>query len=122
MVHTELDRAEAEKVTLTHANHYGKDVLFKEEVAGLRETYGTAFDFVPLFSGEDVQGGERGRMDGAFLKDRLGVLGSALQDMRVLVVVSKSFNRAAWKELRRLNFDQSKNSLLEKGAWDRAYR
>lgn len=120
VVRTELDRAEAEKVTLIHANRYGKDVLFEEEVAGLSEKYGNAFDFVPLFSGEDVQGGEKGRMDGAFLKARLGALGTALQDTRVLVVGSESFKRAVWKELRRLKFGQSKNSLLEKGAWERA--
>lgn len=119
VVRAELEMGFAEKVTLVHGNRYEKDVLFGEEVAELGDKH-DALEVVRLFSGEDVEGGLRGRIDGGFLKEMVGLIDSSVQcDVRFLVVGSKAFIKSVWKELGGLGFRSAKHSLLEKGAWER---
>lgn len=122
----ELEKGDAERVSMLYANRRVADGVFGEELAELTREFGDRFRLHRIYSGEDVDGALRGRIDAACLRSVFELGGDGVgsdkqlhSSTRFLVVGNKPFKKAMWTQLAGLGFPIEEHALLRKGWKDR---
>lgn len=104
--------AAGREVVLIQAVRFQEEALFRDEIEALQRKYGDKLQIKPIASGEQIEGWSHGRVDGKFLNECVGDLPK--EDVRFMVVGTKSMIRQVWGMLGTLGYSYRKHALVRK--------
>lgn len=102
-----------EHVTLVVVVQYvEQDVVLLQDIAKLERVYAGRFQVVRCLTKERVNGWRYGRVDATMVKEIIE--DTQLQEVRVMVVGTKSMIKAVWKELSDIGLTYEQHALVKK--------